>query len=440
MISRILAGLLLGAVLLSAQASKAAEAQQKVADDAVADVVARLNDELRNQYPLAEIGTQYVRAVTKAWHGGAYRGLSSCGLAEHLSSDLQATHRDLHLRIWCGEIQDNGGLPADVLGHGFQAVTLDPQLSIALIKTAGPWTLEDEAFEAATHAMGLAAGAKNVVIDVRGNPGGHGEIGYFLASYFLPVGEARAFERGLYRAPRAPDVASTLPYVPGRRLSDAKLFILVDAHTASAAEGFAFGMQQMGRATIVGQTTAGAGIAGSQIDLGHGLTMFMPFKLVAAVDSDATYEGKGVVPERETAPGEEYDTVVELVRKESPDAEPVFVKAAQEEAAKETVALPDPTANLENCQDLAIAEDKRSFSITNRCGRAVTAQYLGSNRPDVVFEYRLGPGDGLTIPLSSSRWCVVAACPEGYYSTVRLTSVARDAVGKGDYLCTRHQP
>ncbi|WP_315898178.1 S41 family peptidase [Chitinophaga pinensis] len=96
-------------------------------------------------------------------------------------------------------------------------------------------------------------------------------------------------------------------------------YILVNKHTASATEGFAFALQQMHRATIVGDTTAGAGIAGSMIPLKENLVVFMPVKMVAAPGSEEGWEGKGVIPDV-AVKGEDARTEAEkLIKKEQDD-------------------------------------------------------------------------------------------------------------------------
>ena len=49
----------------------------------------------------------------------------------------------------------------------------------------------------------------------------------------------------------------TLPYIPGKRRIDTDLFILISSRTFSAAEAFAYDLQQIKRATIVGETSKG---------------------------------------------------------------------------------------------------------------------------------------------------------------------------------------
>ena len=49
----------------------------------------------------------------------------------------------------------------------------------------------------------------------------------------------------------------TLPYVPGRRLTDTDVYILTSARTFSGAEEFTYNLKHLKRATVVGETTGG---------------------------------------------------------------------------------------------------------------------------------------------------------------------------------------
>ncbi|WP_242404545.1 S41 family peptidase [Janthinobacterium agaricidamnosum] len=197
--------------------------------------------------------------------------------------------------------------------QGFESVQLDLDTSTAYIRSKGSWKASDGTFGAAAGAMALAANAKNVIIDVRGNPGGDGEIGRFLASYFYQTGDEQYYLYGYTKNNAYSQQEWTYAFVPGRRLPDARLYILVDKDTGSATEGFAYAMQHLKRATVIGQVTAGAGIAGELEKLGSKLSMFLPTKMIVAPNTNEGWEGKGVQPDVVTAPGEERAAAMALI-------------------------------------------------------------------------------------------------------------------------------
>ena len=49
-----------------------------------------------------------------------------------------------------------------------------------------------------------------------------------------------------------------IPYLPGRRLPELPVYVLISPRTASAAEEFAYSLKMMERAVIIGETSRGA--------------------------------------------------------------------------------------------------------------------------------------------------------------------------------------
>lgn len=294
-----------------------------LSDRDIAAVTDQVEMGLQKVYPLPDLGARYADALSARVKSGAYKGLEDCALAQKVTADLQAVHPDGHLHILCApELQqfskqwlqppsENNWTPV------FDGVELDHDNPVALLRSSRGWQLNDQAFDQAAHGLGMAARARYVIIDLRNNPGGHGEIGHFIASYFFPAGkEAVLLERGLTRDPKQLWQAYSLPYVPGPRLDGAKLYILVNHATASAAEGFSFFMQRQKRATIIGQTTAGAGNPATLVQLPSGMGMMVPFKRVVAPDSDEGWDSVGVVPDLATEPGKEQETAITLIRED----------------------------------------------------------------------------------------------------------------------------
>ena len=223
----------------------------------------------------------------------------------------------MHLRVYCKPpVAGPPPPPAEPIQTA--AMVRD---SVFVLASRKGWPLTEEACQAVVSAMARAKGAKYVVVDLRDNPGGTGIIGNLIASYFYALDESHMLLRGSFRDHALDTQEGTYPYVPGPRIPDAKVFIAVNGRTASAAEGFAFGLQRAGRATVVGQTTAGAGIAGSDLDLGAGIQAFVPLKLILAADGSKGWEGVGVTPDVQTEPGQELDKIASLISAELGDGQ-----------------------------------------------------------------------------------------------------------------------
>lgn len=393
---------------------------QTLSKEITAQIVQKLANELIENYPFPEISARYSAGLLKNLSEGVYSNLSESSLASRLSSDLSNIHRDVHLVVFSNEelfksltVPQNSDAPASAetqslqrSNYGFKSVELDALTATAYINIPGPFYARQEAFETAAAAMNLAAYSKYVIIDLRANGGGSGEMGRFLASYFYEAGNEKFYLNGFFKD-RTKDVQEwTYSFVPGRRNPTAKVYILVGGGTASAAEGFAYAMQQLNRATIVGDTTAGAGIAGTYAPLGNNLVAFLPFKMVVAPNTNTGWEGIGVIPDSLTDEKDALAEVRQMILKEvlkapasSEEREVVEWLVDEHEAEK------SPTAGLKNRYIGLAGKYNNNLSITyanfyfvwNRTepGKATQRFSMKEVKPDVFTIIDLNKDHGM---------------------------------------------
>ena len=145
-------------------------------------------------------------------------------------------------------------------------------------------------------AMGILADTSALIIDVRGAPGGEpagvaNVIGHLVdqstptVHTYDPSGPPEG--RTLYAQPRTP------AYI-GR-----PVYVLTDGETGSGAEEFAYDLQAMKRAVLVGQTTWGGATPGGYRPLAEGFAAFIPMQIVTNTVTGANWEGVGVRPDVE---------------------------------------------------------------------------------------------------------------------------------------------
>lgn len=143
-------------------------------------------------------------------------------------------------------------------------------------------------------AMGMLAATQALIIDVRDAPGGEpagvaNVIGHLVRERTPTVSlEVRA-------NPKESRRFFAEPQTPG--YIDKPVYVLVNGRTASGAEEFAYDLQAMGRATLVGETTRGAATPGGFRPLAHGFVAFIPMGIVTNAVTGKHWEGVGVIPD-----------------------------------------------------------------------------------------------------------------------------------------------
>jgi hypothetical protein len=137
------------------------------------------------------------------------------------------------------------------VNHGVEKIErLDSNVMLLDLRVFPPPAMGADVFAA---AMTVVAQGDALIIDLRENGGG-AETADFLTGYFIEGGSPLA---GKYDRPsNTRSYASSPTWVPGRRFGTTKpLFILTSRRTFSAAEAFAYNLQALGRAIVVGEVT-----------------------------------------------------------------------------------------------------------------------------------------------------------------------------------------
>ncbi len=153
-----------------------------------------------------------------------------------------------------------------------------------------------------------AGGARSLVLDLRGNPGGR------LVSMMQVAG---IFTRGfLWRV--VTRWALPLPYPAiGPVATELPLAVLVDGDVNSAAEGLAGALQRNGRAVVVGARTAGNVEAVLPFCLPDGSQAWIATGVLAPLGAP-TWEGRGVVPDVPSGPADALDAAVKALTEGKP--------------------------------------------------------------------------------------------------------------------------
>ncbi|ATB29257.1 hypothetical protein MEBOL_002706 [Melittangium boletus DSM 14713] len=203
--------------------------------------------------------------------------------------------------------------------------------------TAFEW-VSDETGHAYDDAMRFLKGGDAVLIDLRGNGGGSSEAVQYLASHFLKAG---TLEITFQHAGREPVQTRVLDHLPAGRMIGKPLYVLIDQGAASAAESFAYDVQQFKLGKLVGASTAGAANTNEFVPIAPGFMLSVSTGRPVHPISKANWEGTGVAPDVATPPSQALDQAHALALRALAAAHP-----APQIQADYDWALPEVEARL----------------------------------------------------------------------------------------------
>ena len=144
------------------------------------------------------------------------------------------------------------------------------------------------------------SGAESFILDLRGNPGGR----------LIEMMQAAGVFTGGFLWRTLTRWTLPLPYpAVGNTITELPLVILIDGGVNSAAEGLAGALQANGRATVIGETSAGNVEAVLPFCLRDGSQAWIATGVLAPIGAP-TWEGRGVVPDVEVASDEALDEAI----------------------------------------------------------------------------------------------------------------------------------
>lgn len=264
---------------------------------------------------------------------------------------LLAESHDLHLKIKINTVTagqapvpNEGALLERHLAHGLMGVRRLPA-NIGYLKLryfaqdAGGTAMIDRAME-------MLRDTDALIIDLRENTGGGGTADSRLLGHLsaTPIPMAKIVWRNKDGSTEVEQRQVDIP-ATGSLYLDKPVFLLTANRTFSAAEGFAYDLQAAHRATLVGEPTrGGANPQNRPVELGAGMSAFVPNGRVEHPTTHGNWEGKGVQPDVRTDP---RAALAEAYRRALAAAKPRVATPKSEQERADAIADPEGTLRFD---------------------------------------------------------------------------------------------
>lgn len=317
-----LAGLALGGAAVAQQQppTATAPAAQPIEAGEGRAVAEKLASELTSNFVYAEQAKRYAAMLRANAAAGNYDSGSHKELADRMTEDLQAVQKDGHLHVSVAESRQprngggaEGGPPRNFPPLIQSAKELAP--GIAYIRFSAFFGTPEE-LAGVKAFMSQNRNAKTLIFDLRNHHGGGlaemDEIFPYLFAektalvtmempravfdqHGTPFGDAPTLERQM----DSQYLRATHYAIPGADtpLRKANVYVLTSNASASAAEHFALAFKSTGRATLIGEATAGANHFGGPASIGDHFTVWMPVGRTFDIKSGKDWEGDGIAPD-----------------------------------------------------------------------------------------------------------------------------------------------
>ena len=307
----------LDAVMIAA--GEGAGASQTLTPEERARAVRAVATALEQEYVYPEIGAEMAGAVRAGLESGAYDGVESTrDLAQRLTDDLRAISHDRHLGVRPAPAEAARAPEPfgsdDALRRGNfafkKAEVLDG--NVGYIRLDG-FVPGEEAERTAAAALAFVAHCDALVFDLRYNGGGSPEMIRFIQSYLFE--EPTHLNDMVDREGEVVAEYWTLEEVPGRRFDlEVPVFVLTSDYTFSGGEEFAYNLQNLGRAVVIGEKTGGGAHPVRGVRVGDHLVVGIPFMRARNPISGTNWEGAGVSPDIGVPADEALERALKLAR------------------------------------------------------------------------------------------------------------------------------
>ncbi|MEN0653115.1 MULTISPECIES: S41 family peptidase [Hyphobacterium] len=310
------------ALLLLADGAVRAQDSETLSASLRSEIVTAAADAVAENFYDSDRGAQIAADLRNQLESG---GFDTSGTAAELAGALTQALRpqDNHFAVRMapprpqpGGGEDEGGGEAAWLAamarsnYGFQEVSILPgNIGYIDMRSFAPAQVGGDT---ALAALNFVENTDAVIFDMRQNTGGAPSMVQFIISHFLDPREETVINTFVSSAREYPSELVALAWLPGESRPEVPLYVLTSGRTGSAGEAFPYHLQAMERATIVGETTYGAGNPGGFHPLPGGLEIFVSDGSARNPITGTNWEGTGVIPDVDVPADEALDAALLL--------------------------------------------------------------------------------------------------------------------------------
>lgn len=277
--------------------------------DELNQLVNTMSNLVEHYYISIKEGKKMSHLIQKNLKNGVYSKIADPAiLAKKLTTDLRSINGDLHMNVFYNTPQTKRTSNIPRLNYegkwsnfGLQEIKiLAGNIGYLKVTHFTTWNNFENAKKAIQRTLQSLTNTDALIIDVRDNPGGFEEIVAYFISYFF---DGKSIHLSDYYCRHDGNRTSTWTSVdiPGKKLPKLPLYVLVNKETGSAAESFAYMLKHLKRATIIGETTSGAGNGASYHRIGDRFAINIACQQTINAITNTSFERVGVKPHIKTS-------------------------------------------------------------------------------------------------------------------------------------------
>jgi hypothetical protein len=334
----------------------------------------------RSRYVSPEVGERAAAAIEAALANGEYDSITEPqAFAVKLTADLRAVTNDQHVEVFGGG--PPGGAPPTPPPRSEGGITradkLPGNIGYIEIVSLGPPALFNAAVD---RAMAALKGTAALVVDARAARGGIAVSVSYLDSYFLSGEKPIHLSSIIARNPGTETFRTDEFWsLPTPFSYDKPVYVLTSALTLSAGEAFAYNLQALKRATLVGETTSGAANAAGMAPLGPGLAMMLSGARTENAVTGTNWEGVGVKPDVAASSADALKVALERLG-QSPAANDIDALSELRVFTPRSTPQPGAEAAVRRMSDENLRGEPNYDLMSPELGQATRSQLEGLKR------------------------------------------------------------